>query len=108
MADGDPGAAAARLRNCLGIGAATLARYAIDIGHVHRRLALEVAMSDSRRSYPSDLSDAEWELLAPLLAPASQCGRPRKWPIRHVTDAIFYVLRSTPPQRRGCIFRSQL
>ncbi len=56
-------------------------------------------MSDSRRPYPSDLSDAEWELLAPLLAPPGRCGRPRKWPIRHVTDAIFSVLRS------GCEWR---
>lgn len=55
-----------------------LARYAIGIGHVHRRLALEIPLSDSRRPYPSDLSDAEWELLAPLLAPPGRCGRPRK------------------------------
>lgn len=56
-------------------------------------------MSATRRPYPSDLSDAEWELLAPLLPPASCTGRPRKWPLRVVADAIFYVLRS------GCAWR---
>ena len=56
-------------------------------------------MPDARRPYPSDLSDAEWALLAPLLPPAALCGRPKKWPERLVADAIFYVLRS------GCAWR---
>jgi putative transposase len=56
-------------------------------------------MSDTRRAYPSDLSDAEWALLAPLLPPPAPCGRPRKWPERLVADAVFYVLRS------GCAWR---
>ena len=49
--------------------------------------------------YPSDLSDAEWALLAPLLPPPARWGRPRKWAERLVADAIFYVLRS------GCAWR---
>jgi putative transposase len=28
--------------------------------------------------YPSDLSDGEWEILAPLIPPAKPGGRPRK------------------------------
>ena len=56
-------------------------------------------MSDAPRAYPSDLSDAEWALLAPLLPPPAPCGRPRKWPERLVADAVFYVLRS------GCAWR---
>ncbi len=56
-------------------------------------------MSATRRPYPSDLSDAEWERLAPLLPPPSWTGRPRKWPARVIADAIFYVLRS------GCAWR---
>jgi putative transposase len=52
-----------------------------------------------RDPYPSDLSDAEWALLAPLLPPAKPTGRPRKWPDRLVADAVFYVLRS------GCAWR---
>ena len=56
-------------------------------------------MSATRRPYPSDLLDVEWELLAPLLPPPSWTGRPRKWPARVIADAIFYVLRS------GCAWR---
>ena len=56
-------------------------------------------MPDARRAYPSDLSDAEWTILAPLLPPPARCGRPRRWPERLVADAVFYVLRS------GCAWR---
>ena len=56
-------------------------------------------MSPSPRSYPSDLSDAEWAILAPLIPPAKPGGRPRKWPMRTVLNSIFYVLRS------GCAWR---
>ena len=56
-------------------------------------------MRDSRRPYPSDLSDAEWALLAPLLPPPAARGRPRKWPPRLVADAVFYLLRT------GCAWR---
>ena len=31
---------------------------------------------------PSDLTDAEWSVLEPLLPPASHVGRPRKWPMQ--------------------------
>ena len=53
----------------------------------------------SHRPYPSDLSDAEWSLLAPLLARRSHLGRPEKWPRRLLADAVFYLLRS------GCAWR---
>jgi putative transposase len=49
--------------------------------------------------YPSDLSDQEWEILAPLIPPAKLGGRPRKWPMRKILNAIFYLLRS------GCQWR---
>ena len=55
--------------------------------------------ADARRAYPSDLSDAEWAILAPLLPPPAPCGRPGKWPERVIADAVFYVLRS------GCAWR---
>jgi putative transposase len=51
------------------------------------------------RSYPSDLSDAEWAILAPLLPPPARCGRPRKWSERLIADAVFYPLRT------GCAWR---
>ena len=52
-----------------------------------------------RRPYPSDLSDAEWALLEPLLASPERRGRPPEWPARRVADAVFYLLRS------GCAWR---
>jgi transposase len=42
--------------------------------------------------YPSDLTDAEWALVAPLIRPAKRGGRPRTVNVREVLNAIFYVL----------------
>jgi transposase len=42
---------------------------------------------------PSDLTDAEWAVLEPLLPPPSRVGRPRKWPLRRIIEAICYLLR---------------
>jgi transposase len=49
--------------------------------------------------YPSDLTDAEWQILAPLLPPPAETGRHRSWPMRELMNAIFFVLRG------GCIWR---
>jgi putative transposase len=47
------------------------------------------------RPFPSDLSDQESEILAPLISPAKPGGRPRNWPMRTIFNAVFfYVLRS--------------
>jgi putative transposase len=51
-------------------------------------------MFSSLRLYPSDLSDQEWEILAPLIPPAKPGGRRRKWPMRKILNATFYLLRS--------------
>jgi transposase len=42
--------------------------------------------------YPSDLSDAEWALVAPLIRPAKRGGRKRSVNVREVLNGIFYVL----------------
>lgn len=42
--------------------------------------------------YPSDLSDAEWALVQPLIPPAKPGGRKRTVNVREVVNAIFYVL----------------
>ena len=42
--------------------------------------------------YPSDLTDAEWELVKPFVRPAKRGGRPRSVDIREVLNAIFYLL----------------
>jgi transposase len=49
--------------------------------------------------YASDLTDAEWALLEPLLPPPCDQGRPRSWPMREIVNAISYVLRSGCPWR---------
>lgn len=43
--------------------------------------------------FSSDLTDAEWAVLEPLLPPASGVGRPPAWPMRTIVEAIFYILR---------------
>lgn len=42
--------------------------------------------------YPSDLTEAEWARVAPLIRPAKRGGRPRTVDVREVLNAIFYVL----------------
>ena len=42
--------------------------------------------------YPSDLSDAEWRLVEPLIPPAKRGGRKRSVDVREVLNGIFYVL----------------
>jgi len=57
-----------------------------------------------RRLYPSDTTDAEWALIAPLLpVPACQTaagGRPEEHSRRVVVDAIRYVIHN------GCVWRA--
>ena len=54
---------------------------------------------DSSVPYPSELSDREWAILAPLLPPAKPGGRPRTVNLRVILTGIFSVLRS------GCRWR---
>ena len=42
--------------------------------------------------YDSNLTDAEWALVAPLIRPAKRGGRPRTVDVREVLNAVFYVL----------------
>ena len=42
--------------------------------------------------YPSDMSDVEWALVAPMIPPARRGGRPRDVNVREVLNAVFYVL----------------
>ena len=48
------------------------------------------------REYPSSLTDAEWEVLRPLLpeAPTGLRGRPRDHSRRDILNGIFYILRT--------------
>ena len=46
-----------------------------------------------RKAYPSDLTDAQWAIIGPLI-PVATTGRPRTVDIREVLNAIFYQARS--------------
>ncbi len=48
----------------------------------------------SRKSYPTDLTDAQWEIIAPLLPPARRGGRPRTVNLREVVNSILYLNRT--------------
>jgi len=51
-----------------------------------------LAADRSGLRYPSDLDDADWALIAPLIPPARRGGRRRSVNVREVINAIFYVL----------------
>ncbi len=53
-----------------------------------------------RRAYPSDLSDAEWAIVEPLVPAPRPGGRPCAHSRREVVNAILYVLRT------GCQWRA--
>src|SRR3954449_11637519 len=46
-----------------------------------------------RKPYPSDLTDAQWAIIEPLIL-VSKVGRPRTNDMREVLNAIFYLNRS--------------
>ena len=49
--------------------------------------------------YPSDLSDEEWRIVAPLIPPARRGGRHRSVDLRAVLNGVLYVLET------GCQWR---
>jgi putative transposase len=48
----------------------------------------------TRLAYDTDLSDDQWELIAPDLPAVKSGGRPRTLNLRKVVNAIFYLLAS--------------
>ena len=46
------------------------------------------------KPYPSDLSDARWAIIEPLLPAARPLGRPRETDLRDIVDAICYRNRN--------------
>jgi putative transposase len=53
-----------------------------------------------RKPYPSDLTDAQWAVVQPLIPGPRPGGRPRKADIREVLNAVFYL------NREGCTWRA--
>jgi transposase len=50
--------------------------------------------------YASDMTDAEWRLIARQMPPRRRCGRPRTVDLRQVVDAILFVVST------GCQWRA--
>jgi Putative transposase of IS4/5 family (DUF4096) len=58
-----------------------------------RGVRSNVKRHQSRKRYPSDLTDEQWTLMAPLLPPAKprqRGGRPRQVDMREVLNTIRY------------------
>jgi transposase len=53
----------------------------------------------ARRGYWTDLTEAQWAVIAPLVPDAEPGGRPRKASSRELVNAILYALRA------GCSWR---
>jgi putative transposase len=54
----------------------------------------------TRDAYPTDLTDRQWRILAPLIPPVKPGGRPRGVDVRDVINAILYV------DRNGVVWRA--
>jgi len=52
-----------------------------------------------RKTYPTDLTDPQWECLEPFVPADKPGGRPRTISLREILDAYWYLLRS------GCSWR---
>ena len=62
--------------------------------HVAMMWKPEHRLAADRRGlrYPSDLTDAEWGIVAPMIPPGRHGGRRRSVNVREVLNGIFYVL----------------
>ena len=49
--------------------------------------------------YPSDLSDEEWEVIAPLIPPGKSGGSKRRVVLRDIMNGVMYILST------GCQWR---
>jgi len=49
--------------------------------------------------FANGVTDAEWDVLAPLLLRPAGAGRRSAWPMREIVNAIFCVLRDGAPWR---------
>src|SRR5690349_16655053 len=54
---------------------------------------------ETRPAYPTDLTDAEWRILGPLVPAPAPNGRPVDYARREIVNGILYVTRA------GCAWR---
>jgi putative transposase len=61
-----------------------------------------IGMHRRRSRYPTDLTEAQWLIVQPLVPRAKngRTGRPRTYPLREIWNAIFYLTRG------GCSWRA--
>lgn len=64
-----------------------------------RHRSKQIRQERKTKRYPSDLTDAEWAAIAPLLPHPAATGRRRSTDLREVLNAIRYLVRS------GCEWR---
>ncbi len=53
---------------------------------------MNTAARPTAAGFATDLTDAEWVLMAPMIPPAKRGGRKRSVDVREVLNGIFYVL----------------
>jgi putative transposase len=61
-----------------------------DAPEMPKRVSGKRFMDGKRNSYPTDLTDAEWEMVKPLIAPEKLGGYPWNSHSREIINAIFY------------------
>jgi putative transposase len=54
----------------------------------------DTVVMNTRKPYPSDVTDAQWDIMAPYLDIRHRYGAPPKWPRRELYNAVRYVLRA--------------
>ena len=51
-------------------------------------------MEIARISYPSDVSDAEWALIAPYLTLLPEDAKQREYPLREAFNGLRYIIKT--------------
>ena len=53
----------------------------------------------SRKAYPTDVSDEEWQFVAPYLTLLREDATQRVYPLRELFDAVRYLVKARCPLR---------
>ncbi len=72
---------------------------AVTIDHSQRNPPLLASENPGRLPYPSDINERQWSSIWPLLDQHAPFGRPRRYPVRDIVDAINYRWHT------GCAWR---
>ena len=49
---------------------------------------------EPRKPYPTDLTDAQWQLVEPLIPAPKSGGRPARYARREIINAVLYIARN--------------